>query len=167
MGIEMDRDAERLHAITESFESGTPEPAIDALPWLLKYVKRLQDVLVDSRKKWDVRDNKASNSYPFLAACEDVEQVIKASGHTMIALGIGRSDVARSVVARLVHAHHLISLRDPEQPLMQCPNCGVWEPDFDGMGMMAHYGSSFPNPCGWCSHPGYDDGKCTICGKPE
>lgn len=56
------------------------------------------------------------------------------------------------------------------QPTMTCPQCGAEEPDFDGLGMLAHVAPGFPNGCGYCTHPALDRNEhgvwvCGICGK--
>ena len=50
-------------------------------------------------------------------------------------------------------------------PKSQCPRCREYVDDYDGFGVLAHMQSQ--GGCGYCSHPGYTDGLCTICGKPE
>lgn len=50
-----------------------------------------------------------------------------------------------------------------DMPRMQCPKCGLWEDDFDGVGILAHTRPAFPNGCGWCSHPSITDGVCGLC----
>ncbi len=59
-----------------------------------------------------------------------------------------------------------------DQPMMTCPQCKREEPDFDGLGMLAHTKPAYEHGCGYCSHPGRDgDGKgnmvCGICGDVE
>lgn len=53
---------------------------------------------------------------------------------------------------------------DREMPAMQCPQCGRWEPDYDGFGMLAHLYPAYQHGCGYCSHPNRTDGVCGMCG---
>lgn len=52
-----------------------------------------------------------------------------------------------------------------EVGISRCPSCRMLVADFDGFGCVAHVGDSYANPCGYCSHPSRDGGKCTICGE--
>jgi len=54
-------------------------------------------------------------------------------------------------------------------PRAQCPGCGKWVDDHDGFGVLAHIKPTYPDGCGYCSHPsrdGDDQGNmvCGICG---
>lgn len=51
-----------------------------------------------------------------------------------------------------------------EVPETQCPRCGLWEPDYDGFGILAHVQPAYDHGCGYCSHPAIDNGECGICG---
>jgi len=44
-------------------------------------------------------------------------------------------------------------------PMTQCPKCGQWLRDYDGMGVLAH------DECGYCSHPSSMGGICDFCGE--
>lgn len=55
----------------------------------------------------------------------------------------------------------------PEQPMHECPRCGLLIPDFDGFGVLDHVSQpdeKWPPPCGYCSHPALDGDICSICG---
>ena len=54
--------------------------------------------------------------------------------------------------------------RDFDVPQSQCPQCGRWEPDLDGFGILAHVKPAYPAGCGYCEHPSIDGGVCGICG---
>ena len=54
---------------------------------------------------------------------------------------------------------------DSDMPQMRCPHCGKWETDFDGLGMLAHTKSAYPDGCGYCTHPSASGGVCDICGE--
>jgi hypothetical protein len=47
-------------------------------------------------------------------------------------------------------------------PVLVCPNCGSPTVDYDGAGLVA----CPRDPGCYCTHPGADNGRCTICGKP-
>lgn len=57
---------------------------------------------------------------------------------------------------------------DDELPRALCPRCGMFVIDYDGFGVLAHV-STEEHPddtaCGYCSHPAYEDNRCTICGE--
>jgi hypothetical protein len=55
-----------------------------------------------------------------------------------------------------------------EQPVMQCPRCKAWMPDFDGVGVLAHTSPPYEDGCGFCTHPSCDQDAeghsvCGIC----
>ena len=55
----------------------------------------------------------------------------------------------------------------PNQPMGQCPRCGLLIPDFDGIDVIAHTlqpNDKWPPACGYCSHPALDGNTCQICG---
>lgn len=54
---------------------------------------------------------------------------------------------------------------EDEVPETQCPRCGRWEPDYDGLGVLAHIQPAYEHGCGYCSHPCIDDGRCGLCGS--
>lgn len=77
-----------------------------------------------------------------------------------------------NLLARLDAAEKALAAAHDGMPLVQCPRCGAIHPDFDGFGFVAHVGPSFPDSCGYCTHParnGRDDGAmvCRICGDVE
>lgn len=58
----------------------------------------------------------------------------------------------------------------PDQPLVECPRCGLLIPDFDGFGVLSHVhqpDDRWPPPCGYCSHPAIDGDTCAICGEKQ
>jgi hypothetical protein len=48
-------------------------------------------------------------------------------------------------------------------PVLVCPNCKAPSADYDGFGLLA----CPRDPACYCTHPGSDDGACTICGLQE
>lgn len=58
----------------------------------------------------------------------------------------------------------------PDQPMNECPRCGLLVPDFDGLTFTSHIGKPddrWPDPCGYCTHPAMDGNVCAICGAVE
>jgi len=54
-----------------------------------------------------------------------------------------------------------------EQPRIVCPRCGIEEPDYDGLGMIAHLRPIYARGCGYCRHASVTDGTCDYCGDEE
>lgn len=58
----------------------------------------------------------------------------------------------------------------PDQPMNECPRCGLLVPDFDGLSFIAHTlqpDEKWPPACGYCTHPALDGNTCAICGSVE
>ena len=51
-----------------------------------------------------------------------------------------------------------------ETPTVSCPRCGATHEDYDGAGFVAHTRPEYIDGCGYCSHPMFTAGVCTICG---
>lgn len=51
-------------------------------------------------------------------------------------------------------------MNQPDEPLVQCPNCGETQIDLDGFGVQ-HCPA-----CGYCQHPMLTGGVCQLCHAP-
>lgn len=48
-----------------------------------------------------------------------------------------------------------------KQPQSQCPQCGTWHDDYDGVGVV------YCDNCLYCSHPAWTGDQCDVCGCTE
>lgn len=48
-----------------------------------------------------------------------------------------------------------------KQPQSQCPQCGTWQDDYDGVGVV------YCENCLYCSHPSWTGDQCDVCGCTE
>ena len=158
--------------------------AIGSLQAEARLAKAFHDVAVKER---DLERVQADGRAAEITAARNLLAIIhRDGGHHREEHGLTSYKVAEDVVVTMRAGLEEISGGGPEglwcqhctpiakralpeegQPKMQCPQCGKWEDDFDGFGMLAHTKPAYPDGCGYCTHPSRDNGVCGICGDVE